>query len=347
MTTLLRIRPVGPIIALALSALMSWTTVLPAAAATPDPILGGGLYAQNLRLTYRWSSAGTPPSAIRSAIARGAGDANGTRLSKAPTFAYSSGSGNLIYYGTSVPCGVNALACMRRDPPGWFGVWYRENGHRYDWGSLRWCEMTGSPNGCFEAENVALHELGHVMILNHHVNLPDDSDALDAVMQRIQRAKPKAGWNAHAYARCDVATLQQQYDVQSWTTPYSTCLDVPTKLKLTSSATAVVAGSKVTFTATLSSAGTGRLSNNPVSARSVVLQGRTSGGWSNIATMAAGSSGTYSASVAVWAARDFRTVFARPAREGLRASTSTTLTVTAWRGCAAKPCPLSAVRGGS
>ncbi len=347
MTALLRIRPAGPIVALALAVLMSLVNVLPTHAATPDPILGGGLYAQNLGLTYRWSSAGTPPSAIRSAIARGAAEANSTRLSKAPTFAYSSGSGNLIYYGTSVPCGVNALACMRRDPPGWFGVWYRENGHRYDWGTLRWCEMTGSPNGCFEAENVALHELGHVMILDHHVNLPDNSDSRDSIMQRIQPAKPKAGWNAHAYARCDVATLQQQYDVQSWSTPYSTCLNVPTALKLTSSSTAVVTGSKVAFTATLSSNGTGRLSNNPVSARVVVLQGQTSSGWSNIATMTAGSSGTYSASVAVWATRDFRAVFSKPAGEGLRASTSTRLTVTAWSGCAAKPCPLSIVRGGT
>jgi hypothetical protein len=340
-------RPAVAIVALALAALTILPSALPAYAATPDPILGGGLFAQNLGLTYRWSTSGTPPSTIRSAIARGVGDANATRLSRAPTFAYSSGSGNLVYYGTSVPCGVNALACMRRDPPGWFGVWYRENGHRYDWGSLRWCEMTGSPNGCFEAENVALHEFGHVMILDHHVNLPNNSDALDAVMQRVQPAKPKAGWNAHAYARCDVATLQQQYDVQSWATPYSTCLDVPTGLKLASTATAVVVGSKVVFTGTLSSKGTGRLSNNPVSSRIVVLQGRSSGGWSNIATMTAGSSGTYSASVAVWAARDFRAVFARPAGEGLRASTSTTLTVTAWSGCAAKPCPLSVVRGGT
>ena len=347
MITRKRRRPAVPVAALVLGLIMSLTNVLPAVGATPDPILGGGLYAQNLGLTYRWSSSGTPPSAIRSAIARGAADANGTRLSKAPTFAYSSSSGNLVYYGTSVPCGVNALACMRRDPPGWFGVWYRENGHRYDWGTLRWCEMTGSPTGCFEAENVALHELGHVMILDHHVNLPDNSDALDAIMQRIQPAKPKAGWNAHRYARCDVATLQQQYDVQSWTTLYSTCLDVPTKLVLASSATAVVAGSAVTFTATLTSTGTGRLLNNPIASRVVILQGNTGSGWSNVATMTAGSSGTYSASVAVWAARSFRAVFSKPASEGLRGSTSATLSVSAWTGCASKPCPLSVISGGS
>jgi len=341
----LRLRSAARVAAIALGLVMQLANAIPAQAATPDPILGGGLYVQNLALTYRWSAAGTPPSAIRSAIARGASDANATRLSKAPTFAYSSSSGNLIYYGTTVPCGVNALACMRRDPPGWFGVWYRENGHRYDWGTLRWCEMTGSPNGCFEAENVALHELGHVMILDHHVNLPDDSDALDAIMQRIQRAKPKAGWNAHAYARCDVATLQQQYDVQSSATKYSTCLDVPTGLGLSASATAVVAGSTVRFTATLTSKGTGRLSDNRISGRVVILQVWTSSGWSTVATMSPGSSGTYAASVAVGATRTYRAVFSKPAAEGLRASTSTALIVSAWTGCAAKPCPLFAVRG--
>ena len=116
---------------LALTLLLSVAALLPAAAATPDPILGGGLYAQNLALRYRWSSAGIPPAAVQSAINRGVADANRSRMSKAPTFGYSSSAANLVYYGTSVPCGVNALACARRDPPGWFPVWYREIGRAH------------------------------------------------------------------------------------------------------------------------------------------------------------------------------------------------------------------------
>ncbi len=53
---------------------------------------------------------------------------------------------------------------MRRDPPDWFGVWFRENGHRFDWGTLRWCEMSGGPDGCYQVENVTLDELGHVLV---------------------------------------------------------------------------------------------------------------------------------------------------------------------------------------
>jgi len=326
---------------MALLAVPAW--LVPALAATPDPILGGGLYAQNAVLAYRWSPAGTPPAAMRTAIANGIADANGTRQSKAPTFAYSSSAGNLVYYGTAVPCGVNALACMRRDTPDWFGVWYRENGHRYDWGTLRWCEMTGSPSGCFEVENVTLHELGHVMVLDHHVNLPDDSDALDSVMQTYQPARPKAGWNAHAFARCDVATLQQQYDVPATTTLYSTCLDVPTVLSVAASRTSVGAGSMVTFTAVLETDGAGRLSDNRVSSRTVVLQERLAGGWSDVATMTPGSSGTYATGVNLWTTRDYRALFRSSSKEGLAASSSPSVTVTVSASCTSGLCPQSVI----
>jgi hypothetical protein len=313
----------------------------PSLAATPDPILGGGLYAQNLALTYRWSAAGTPPAAMKTAITAGVTDANATRQSQAPTFTLGSTGSNLVYYGLSVPCGVNGLACMRRDPPDWFGVWYRENGHRFDWGTLRWCEMTGSPNGCFEARNVALHEFGHVMILDHHVNAPDGSDAADAIMQTIQRAKPAAGWNAHAYARCDVATLQQQYDVIDTTTRYSTCLDVPTTLQLFVSNTAVAVGSTVTFIAVLQSSGTGRLADNRVTGRTVVLQQRTAAGWADLETITASTNGTYGLSRTAWSTADYRAVFRSPVDEGLRTSVSGAVTVTAYATCMGKPCPLS------
>ena len=339
-------RPAGRAAALAVVLLLAVATLVPAVAATPDPILGGGLYAQNRLLQYVWSSAGTPPAAMKTAINAGVDSANRTRLSKAPTFGYASGAGNLVYYGTTVPCGVNALACMRRDSPDWFGVWYRENGHRYDWGTLRWCEMTGSPNGCFEARNVTLHEFGHVMILDHHVNLPDGSDSLDAVMQTVQPAKPAAGWNVHAYARCDTATLQQQYDVATTATLYSTCLDVPTTLGLGASKPSVTAGSMVTFTATLRSAGAGRLSDNPVAGRVLVLQQRTSSGWADVVVMTSGSSaGTYTTSVTMWASHDYRALFRKPSAEGLRSSSSTAITVAVTAACTSGICPQSVVGG--
>ena len=73
--------------------------------------------------------------------------------------------------------------------------------------------MNGDPDGCYDAENVVLDELGHVLGLDHHVNYADDSDYADAVVQTYTHAKPRVGWHAHVFGRCDVATLQQEYDV--------------------------------------------------------------------------------------------------------------------------------------
>ena len=277
----------------------------PAIAREPDPLLPGGLFAQNQALTFRWASGFAPPADVKTAVRDAADDANTSRKSKAATFAYDADSGNSIFYGADDPCGLNALACTRRDAPDWFKVWLRVNGRRFDWGTLRWCEMTGAPTGCYQAENATLHELGHVLGLDHQ----DDPNGVytDAVMQVYSHAKATAGWNAHVYGVCDVATLQQQYDVPSSTTAYSVCLDVPTELSIDASRASVTAGAMVTFTATLGSNGTGRLSNNLVSGRTVVLQQRLASGWSDLATMgAASAAGTYTASVNVWATRDYR-----------------------------------------
>lgn len=314
---------------------------VPATAHDPDPTLGG-LFAQNKVLQYRWASSGTPPTDMRTAIHDARDDANASRKSKSPTFDYDTGATNVIYYGTSVPCGVNGLACFQRDPPGWFGMWFRENGHRYDWGTLRWCELSGAPDGCYDAENIALDELGHVLGLDHHDNLADDSDYRDAVVQTYSRTKPRAGYNAHAFGRCDVATLQQQYDVLTWTILYSTCLDVPTVSTLSASDSSVTAGAMVTFTSTLTSNGSGRLSNNPVSARTVVLQQRSSSGWSDVLTMGAGSAaGTYTASLTVRASQDYRALFRKPSNEGVRSDASPTVSITVTAACTST-CPQSA-----
>ena len=260
----------------------------------------------------------------------------------APTFGYNAGGSNSISYGVDVPCGVNGLACFRRDAPNWFAIYLRENGHRFDWGTLRWCEATDRPNGCFDAENITLDELGHVLGLDHHVNLPDDSDYGDAVVQTYSRAKPREFYNAHAFGRCDIATLQQVYDVTSSSTLYSTCLDVPTHLSMTATRTSVVAGSVVTFTATLGSAGTGKLSNNAVSGRTVVLQQRTGSVWTDVLTMVPGSTaGTYSVGLVMRTTSDLRALFRKPSSEGLRGSSSAAISVTVSAACTTGICPQS------
>ncbi len=314
----------------------------PAGAHSPDPVLAGGLFAQNANLRFKWATGGTPPAAMRTAINDAAAASNASRKSKAPTFTYDTAGSNTVYYGVEVPCGVNGLACFRRDAPTWFAISFRENGHRFDWGTLRWCEMNGDPTGCYDAENVMLDELGHVLGLDHHVNFADDSDYRDAVVQTYTHAKAKVGWNAHVFGRCDVATLQQQYDVASWTTLYSTCLDVPTRTTLAATPTSVAAGTKVTFTASLGSAGDGRLSNNPMSGRVVVLQRLSGGTWTDALTLKPGAvAGSYAGSLTIQGTGDYRAAYRKTSTEGVRTSTSTAVRITVFAGCTQKICPLS------
>jgi hypothetical protein len=326
---------------LLLGAALVLAGVVPVVAHDPDPTFSE-LYAQNKVLQYRWSGSGTPPLDMRYAIHDARDDANASRKAKSPTFDYDTAAGNVIYYGTSVPCGVNGLACFQRDPPGWFGMWFRENGHRFDWGTLRWCELSGAPDGCYVAENIALDEFGHVLGLNHHDNFADDSDYKDAVVQTYSRTKPRTGYNAHVFGRCDVASLQQEYDVLTSTTLYSTCLDVPTVATLAASSTSVTAGAMVTFTATLTSDGSGRLSNNAMSGRTLVLQQRTSSGWADVLTMSGGSAaGTYTASLTVRSTQDYRALFRKPTNEGVRTDASGAVSITVSAACTSL-CPQSA-----
>ncbi len=155
----------------------------------------------------------------------------------------------------------------------------------------------------------------------------------------MSHAKPQTGWNASAFARCDVATLQQLYDVPSWTTAYSTCLDLPTTLTLSASTTSVSSPGSVTFTARLSSSGTGRLNGNPMSSRVVVLQVRSGTGWADLTTMAqSATAGAYTLRIAPKGTTDYRAVFRKPASEGVRNATSASVRVS-WT-CTSAPCPL-------
>jgi len=300
---------------------------------SPDPIFTGGRYNQNQNLPFSWRSGSVPASNYQTAIKAAAADASATRGSQAATFSYVAGASNLIGYGVGATCGVTGIACFTRNPPTSFTMWMREQGHRFDWGSLRWCQAyTTWPNGCFDVENIMLDEFGHVEILNHHSNYTSGSDYLDAVVQTKSRAKPEAGWNAHAFGRCDVASLQLQYDMQSWGAKYSTCLDLATTLALGANAGYVRYGGTVTLTATLKVANNtaySRLAQNPVSLRTVTLQRRPPGGtWTTVGTMSNGStSGTYTRAVQLTAHTEFRALFAIPSNEGLRAATSPTVTV--------------------
>jgi len=199
----------------------------------PDPLLTSQRWNQNQNVRFAWRSGAVPPSAYQAAINAAIADVNGSRGSQAATFGYAAGASNLVGYGTAATCGTLGLACAGTNPPNSFYVWLREQGHRFDWGSLRWCQAYSSwPDGCYDVENIVLDEFGHVEMLNHHNNLSGEPDYADAVVQEKSRTKPAAGFNAHRFGRCDVATLQVQYDMQGWGAKYSTCLTLSTTLVL-------------------------------------------------------------------------------------------------------------------
>jgi hypothetical protein len=310
------------------------TSASPVTAHAPDPVLAGGAFGQNQVLPFRWRSGAEPAAVIKTAISAAAAAANASRASKAATFTYDSAGANPIGYGLGATCGVNGLACFTRSVPYGFTMWLREQGHVFDWGTLKWCQFYSSPpNGCYDAETITLDELGHVEGLDHHVNYADNSDYLDAVVQTYSRTKPYAGWNAHAFGRCDIATLQMLYDMLNTSAKYSTCLDLTTVLTLTASASAVVPGGTASLSATLKvyDADSYRLlGGNLVSARTVTLQRRALGSttWTTVGTMPGGSAaGTYVLSQQVWADTEYRAVFATPTTEGINGDSSPTIRV--------------------
>jgi hypothetical protein len=316
------------------------TPVAPAAAHGPDPTLSGGLFGQNQALEFRWRSGSEPAGAVRNAILAAADDNNDSRASKSATFAYDSTAANLIGYGTGT-CGVNGLACFTRSAPTGFSMWLREHGRVFDWGTLRWCQMQAAPtNGCYDAETIALDEFGHIQVLNHHVNYSDERDYTDAVVQTFSRTRPKTGWNMHAFGICDTATLQIRYDVSTLSSLYSKCLDVATVLSLAASETSISYGGQIDISSVLKVAtntSLGRLSANPIGARTIRLQRRAIGSstWANVATLTSTSpTGTYVGSIHEYATADYRAVFSTPTNEGLRGDTSPTVRVTV-------NCPLS------
>lgn len=310
----------------------------------PDPVLSSNLYDQDQRLEFRWRGGSEPPGAVKTAIKDAAAGVNASRASRAATFVYDAGGTSVIGYGAGATCGVNGIACFTRTAPTSFTMWLREHGRVFDWGTLRWCQMyTTAPDGCYDAETIALDEFGHVEVLAHHHNYADDRDYLDAVVQTYSRTKPKDGWDEHVLGRCDVATLQREYDVPTSTTKISTCLDLDTTVTLSASTTATVYGGVVKFTAGLKIASTDgydRLKGNPLSGRTVRLQRRPPGTttWTTVATMTpAATGGTYTASATITANAEFRALFSATSSEGLNSDGSPVVTIRL-QACAGAPC---------
>lgn len=343
-------RLVGPGLVVAV-----WMSLLPTATGAhgPDPVFSGSLYADDTTLKYDWKSGQVPPAtSMQPAINDAAADANATRASKAAKFAQGTSSSK-IAYGEPTNCGPQGIACFSRaGAPSTFQMWFRANGKVLFNGdgssfTVRWCQITGGTN-CWDVENIALDEFGHVEILNHHANLADLSDYTQAVVQARSRQgdeSPNAGWNAHAFARCDVASLQTAYGIHS-TDKISLCLpDRATVLTLSVNDSSIAYNTPVTFTATLKvSSNDSVFPNQVLAGRTVDLYFRAVGGttWTRLTTFAA-SGDNYVRSLSLTQTRDWMARFGYPSEptdESLNADNSGIVRVTV-ASCSIPPCPLS------
>ena len=291
----------------------------PVAAHGPDPTVGGKLWSPNQVVTFQWRAGQVPPDWMATPIVAAAADASLTRSARAATFTRTTSAPSLISYGEPTGCSSAGIACFdRAAAPKSFSMWFRAQGARFDWGTLRWCQgLTTIANGCFDVETIALDEFGHVEDLGHHVNLADGSDFLDAVVQTVSRARPDLGWQVHAFGPCDTGRLQLLYDRLG---RGGSRLELPRRSgrcrrsRLRRPASMI--GSSVEFTATLrttsSTSANGALANDPLSGRPVVLQRRPVGSstWTTMGTMARGTSeGSYVLSMSPTATYEWRALF--------------------------------------
>lgn len=326
---------------------LAFTTSTGTALATPPTPAGGPGWAPSQAVKFRWKEDMLPPAWILDALNAAVGDSNASRASRAAVLAQQDGADSWIGYSADIPSAY-AIAYTVANQPSWFHVRLRPQGYVLDWGTLRWCQFYADPPaGCYDAELITLHELGHVQTLDH----PDEAlvtDWLDTVMHAAPKSKAKAGWNAHAYGPCDVARLQITYRTLTTSTPYSSCLDLPTELSLNSSASSVEAGSSVTLIARLRVADEAiypNLAGQPASSRTVKLQRRSPGttGWTTVGDMTplADDTGRYVRTLTLSSTYDWRAIFPAP-DEGLGGSSSNAVRVTAYPAC--QPASGSVVR---
>ena len=304
---------------------------------SPSPLFGSNTWDQDQIVGYQWWPGSVPPGWMAAAIDLGADDVGQSRNSRAATFTRVSSAGSRIAYGVGNPCPSYGIACMDRTgvPDRFAGMWLRPHGWPFDWGTLRWCQALSSPaNGCFDAENLALDEFGHIEIIGHHVNYADESDYTDSVVQAYSRARPKAGWNAHVFGRCDVARLQLEYELASASGLVSTCLSLATNLSIVPSATLIAAGDSIRITGNFKVAvasAARSLSGDPLSGRSINLQRRALGSttWATMAALAAnGTAGSYAYAFAPASTYDYRLSFSATSAEGLLGAVSSVVRIT-------------------
>ena len=305
---------------------------MPASWPRPVPAFGGGGWGRDKILAFSWQVSNVPPVWARPALVTAASDASGSSIARSPTFRYGSSATNSVRYTSTFPSFCRfGIACASRAMPAW-AVWIRPHGTDFSWGTLRWCERTNT-DGCFDLRRVMLHELGHIAGLNHPSTAGFTLAPYETVMHAITPARPKPSSRRHVFGRCDVATLQELYDLPGSKALVSSCNDVATVIDLEASRSIVSAGGSVELIARLAIADRaeyGLMRRQRLAGRSVKLRYRSAGSgesWSTTWMRPLAATGRYAATISPHATWEFKAVFPAPSDEGLRFSGSSIVNV--------------------
>ena len=196
----------------------------------PVPTFPAGGWPQDASLPFRWHASAEPPDWVKTPVVEAARDAAETSVARSPVVKVGQDTDASVRYTSAFPTFCRyGIACAWRDMPSWWTVFIRPHGTDFSWGRLRWCQKSDA-DGCFDLRRVMIHELGHIFGLDHPENAGFRLGTWDTVMQPITPARPQASWARHAYGPCDVASLQELYDVPSHASPISRCQDLETRL---------------------------------------------------------------------------------------------------------------------
>ena len=316
----------------------------------PDPVLERYVLRAGRRLSA--STGGPAPSRrrVKTAIRAAAADATTTRRSAAATFAYDAAGSNPIGYGDGRHVRPQRHRVLHAERPDGFTMWFREQGHVFDWGTLKWCQTYARST----ERLLRRRDDRPRRVRARRGPRPPRQLRRRARLRRRRRPDRLAGQANGAAGTCTASGgATSRRSSASTTSPnasakYSTCLDLATTLTIAASPDvdrvrrhddARPPRSRSPSLAALRPA----LRSNPVSrpdgARSSAGAGdgdldhrRDDGARSAAAPTASRSSSR--------PATEFRAVFKTPTDEGINGDTSGRRSTVAVAPCTVGPCPL-------
>lgn len=190
---------------------------MPAIAHDPTPNRDGDGYTGSQTLRRVWNADPSPPSWVKTGVDL-AIDHAPSSVAGIPTFSTSSGISGPVYYRTRAdsPCTGASWACADNnigEGNNWRMTFLRQ-GQAARSGSVDWCEYHSpdATSGCVRADRVAIHELGHVLDLDHYPG--DASVNSDTVMRSTTPNVNYTGGQATYFRTCDKGAALHQARAQ-------------------------------------------------------------------------------------------------------------------------------------